>query len=84
VKAANPETYITPATPPFLLQHGTKDATVPVQQSIEFATKLRQVIGDDRVRLELIEDAEHLDLKFLTPENVKKVLDFLDQYLRNA
>jgi FtsZ-interacting cell division protein YlmF len=42
------------------------------------------VIGDDRVRLELIEDAEHVDLKFLTPENVKRVLDFIDQCLRNA
>jgi hypothetical protein len=57
---------------------------VPVQQSIEFAAKLRKVIGDHGVRLELIQDAEHVDPKFLTPENVKKVLDFLDQYLRNA
>jgi acetyl esterase/lipase len=81
VRTANPETYISPGTPPFLLQHGTKDATVPVQQSVEFAAKLRQVIGDDRVRLELVADAEHVDLKFLTAENVKKVLDFLDQYL---
>jgi acetyl esterase/lipase len=84
VRTANPATHVTSATPPFLLQHGTKDATVPVQQSMEFAAELRQVIGDDRVRLELIADAEHLDLEFLTAKNVKKVLDFLDQYLSNA
>src|SRR5512139_3800367 len=58
VKDANPETYIRPGAPPFLLQHGTKDPVVPVQQSIEFAEKLRQVIGENNVILELFEGAE--------------------------
>ena len=40
VQAANPETYVRPNAPPFLLQHGTHDQIVPVQQSIEFAAKL--------------------------------------------
>lgn len=84
VKAANPEAYITPTAPPFFLQHGNKDATVPVQHSIEFAAKLRQAIGEDRVILELIEDAEHADPKFETQENVQKVLDFLDRYLMTS
>jgi acetyl esterase/lipase len=84
VKAANPETYIRPDAPPFLLQHGVKDATVPVRQSIEFAEKLIQVIGEDRVTLELIEGAEHADVKFESPENVAKVLDFLDKHLKTT
>jgi acetyl esterase/lipase len=83
VKEANPETYIRPGAPPFLLQHGTKDPIVPVQQSIEFADKLTQIVGEDCVTLELLEGAEHADVRFETPENVSRVLDFLDKHLKN-
>jgi acetyl esterase/lipase len=83
VNAANPEIYIRPAAPPFLLQHGTKDPVVPVQQSIEFAEKLRRVLGEENVTLELLEGAEHADMRFETPENVSRVLDFLDSHLKN-
>lgn len=82
VKAANPETYIRRGAPPFLLQHGTRDAVVPVQQSVEFAIKLEQVLGKDRVFLDLLEGAEHADPRFETAENVKKVLDFLDRAMK--
>lgn len=82
VKAANPETYIRPGAPPFLLQHGTKDMTVPAMQSIEFAAKLQQVLGKENVILDLLEGAEHADPSFETAENVKKVLDFLDRSLK--
>jgi acetyl esterase/lipase len=84
VKAANPETYIQHNAPPFFLQHGAKDPVVPVQQSIEFAEKLKQVIGDEKVQLEVIEGAAHADPVFETPLNVNKVLGFLDQYLKNS
>jgi acetyl esterase/lipase len=82
VKAANPETYITPSAPPFFLQHGTMDAIVPVQMSIDFAAKLEPVLGKDRVQLGLLEGAEHADPQFETPENVRKVLDFLDKQMK--
>ncbi len=81
VKAANPETYIRPGAPPFFLQHGTKDCVVPVQQSMNFAAKLSKTLGEDWVKLDLIQDAEHADPGFESPENVKKVLDFLDKHL---
>jgi acetyl esterase/lipase len=81
VKAANPETYITSTAPPFFLQHGTMDPIVPVQVSINFAAKLERVLGRDWVQLGLLEGAEHADPQFETPENVKKVLDFLDKYM---
>jgi acetyl esterase/lipase len=83
VMVASPDTYIRPGAPPFLIQHGTKDAVVPVQQSIEFAEKLRQVLGENKVTLELLEGAEHADVRFETPENVARVLDFLDEHLKN-
>jgi acetyl esterase/lipase len=82
VKAANPETYINNGVPPFLLQHGVKDPVVPVQQSIEFAAKLKRVPGADRVELDIIEGAEHADPKFETSGNVRRVLDFLDKHLK--
>ena len=84
VKAANPETYIRSDGPPFLLQHGTKDPVVPVQHSIEIAAKMEQAWGKDRVTLELLEGAEHADVRFETPENVNRILDFIDEHLKNA
>jgi len=81
VRLASPRTHASPSTPPFLIQHGTRDATVPCQQSIVFAGDLRRVVGEDKVVLELIEDAEHLDPKFSTPENVDRVFRFLDACL---
>jgi acetyl esterase/lipase len=82
VKAANPETYIRSDGPAFLLQHGTKDPVVPVQHSIEMAAKLEQAWGKDKVTLDLLEGAEHADIRFETPENVDRVLDFLDEHLK--
>lgn len=82
VAAANPETYIRPGAPPFLLQHGTIDPVVPVQQSIEFAAKLRSLVGEDQAILELFEGAAHADERFESSENVTRVLDFLDTNLK--
>jgi acetyl esterase/lipase len=84
VKAANPETYITSSAPPFFLQHGTMDGVVPVQMSINFAAKLEQALGKDMVQLELLEGAEHGDPRLEAPDNVSKVLDFVDKNLKQA
>lgn len=82
VKAANPETYITPAAPPFFVQHGTADTVVPVQCSVNLAAKLAHVAGSDTVRLGLLEGADHADPRFEAADNVQKVLDFLDKHLK--
>jgi acetyl esterase/lipase len=84
VRVANPETYISSTAPPFLLQHGTMDPVVPVQMSIHFAAKLEQVLGKERVQLDLLEGAEHGDPRFESPENVARVLGFLDKHLKEA
>jgi dipeptidyl aminopeptidase/acylaminoacyl peptidase len=55
---------------------------VPVQQSIEFAQKLRQALGEDKVTLELLEGAEHADPRFEIQQNVDRVLNFLDKHLK--
>jgi acetyl esterase/lipase len=77
VRAANPETYIGKTAPPMLFQHGRKDPVVPVQQSIEFVEKLKKVFGDQKVSLEILENAEHGDPAFETKENVERVFRFL-------
>ncbi len=82
VRSANPETYIHPDVPPFFIQHGKVDDIVPHQQSVNFAAKVREIAGDERVTLELIQGAGHGDPKFDSAKNVKKVLDFLDQHLK--
>lgn len=82
VHKANPETYIRSIAPPFFIQHGDQDDTVPHQQSVNMAAKLRDVIGADKVTLELLPNARHADSAFETPQNVEKVLDFLDSILR--
>jgi acetyl esterase/lipase len=79
---ANPETYISPNSPPFIIQHGTKDAIVPFQQSLNFADKLKKSIGKDKVILDLFKDAQHADKIFETNENLNRVLDFLDKNLK--
>jgi acetyl esterase/lipase len=81
VRAASPESYIRQNAATALIQHGNIDPVVPVQQSIEFAEKLKQAIGEENVVLELIEGAKHEDPLFRTPENVNRVLDFLDQHI---
>jgi acetyl esterase/lipase len=83
VNKANPETYIRPIAPPFFIQHGTHDDTVPHQQSVNMAAKLVDVTGADKVTLELLPNARHADPAFETPQNVKKVLDFLDSILHS-
>jgi acetyl esterase/lipase len=82
VHKANPETYIRSIAPPFFIQHGTQDDTVPYQQSVNMAAKLTHMIGADKVTLELLPNARHADPAFEMHQNVKRVLDFLDSILR--
>ena len=83
---ANPETYISTmkadTAPSFLIQHGTADSNVPTQQSINFAAQLKAVIGDSKVKLELLEGAGHGTEEFNSKENLDKVFEFLDSILK--
>jgi acetyl esterase/lipase len=81
VAAANPESYLHVGAPPFFIQHGDRDDTVPHQQSVHFAAKARARLGGEKVTLELLPGARHADPAFATPQNVQKVLAFLDQAL---
>lgn len=82
VRAASPLTYINKQVPPFLIQHGLLDQVVPVEQSIHFAAALEKIAGKNKVTLEILDNAGHGDPLFETPQNVKRVLDFLDLHLK--
>jgi len=76
----NPATYITVDDPPFLIQHGSKDKQVPVQQAVAFAAELEKVLGSEMVSLDLLEAATHDDPAFFSPGNMEKVLNFLNAW----
>jgi acetyl esterase/lipase len=82
VRAANPETYIRPGLPPFFIQHGKMDDTVPFQQSLNFARKLA-AIAPEKVTHEILPNARNADPAFETPQNIQKVLDFIARVLRS-
>ena len=82
VEAASPQTYISKNSPPMYIQHGTADRNIPITQSINFSRKLAAAIGADKVIFEKIEGAGHGGEQFAAAANVRKVLDFLDKYLK--
>ena len=81
-KAASPMTYIKPGNAPIYIQQGTADPIIPYLQSTMLAERMAAVIGKENVILELIENVGHADPIFFTTENVNKMLDFLDKYMK--
>lgn len=77
VNKANPESYIRSGLPPFFIQHGSHDRTVPYQQSLGFAEKLHRV-APESVTYELLLNAEHADPAFGKASNITKVIEFMD------
>ncbi len=83
---ANPETYVkdmdVTTAPYFLIQHGTADPVVPMQQSTHMASVLTKRLGADRVKQALLPDAKHASPEFRTEENLELVFSFLDSVLK--
>jgi len=55
---------------------------VPVEQSIHFAAQMEKIAERDRVTLEILKNADHGDLLFEKPQNLKRVFDFFDLHLK--
>jgi acetyl esterase/lipase len=81
VRRANPESWLRPDCPPFLLQHGTRDHLVPFQHSVRLADRIDEVAGAGRARLTLLEGARHGGPEFETAENLAVVRGFLQAHL---
>jgi acetyl esterase/lipase len=72
LKAANPVSYITAKSPPFLIMHGQADHAVPWQQSQELYDALRaQGVA---AQLILVPGADHMFTK-LPPEQMRAQLE---------
>jgi dipeptidyl aminopeptidase/acylaminoacyl peptidase len=82
VRKTNPSRYISAGDSPFLIQHGTNDNTVPVEQSENFYKELVSVLGTEKVTLNLLEEAGHGGPAFSSKENLDLVFRFLDKYLK--
>lgn len=79
--SASPVSYINKDMPPILLQHGNIDTICPIDQSERFY-RLALKTGNDKVFFDTIKNAEHGDKKFETEENMERIVNFLDEYLK--
>lgn len=76
---ANPIAFVTKSDPPFLIVHGSSDPMVPYSQSVLLAESLKK--AGVPVIFHTIEGAGHGGPQFDSPENLKRVEEFLAKYL---
>ena len=68
--------------PAIMIQHGTADDLVPVQNAVEFHAHLSSVLPSNKNCLRLVEGAMHGIEDFDTPENLREVYEFLDKHIK--
>jgi acetyl esterase/lipase len=79
-KAANPLTYISDKTPPFLLMHGDKDTLVsPSQTEILHHALVARGIESTRY---IVKGAQHGGIYWVQPEVMQVVIDFFNKHLK--
>ena len=76
---ASPANFISKDDPPFLIMHGDRDATVPVQQSEAFAEALKR--ADVPVTLVILNGVDYGGEEFLLPDRVRIIDSFLREYI---
>jgi acetyl esterase/lipase len=81
-KKADPETYVSSTAPPFFIENGDKDPTVPPSQNAHLAAALEKAIGKEKVVYAVLPGAGHGGAEFETTENLDRVFAFLDKFLK--
>jgi dipeptidyl aminopeptidase/acylaminoacyl peptidase len=81
-EAASQLPYVKTDHAPIYIQHGKDDIIVPYLQSIMLVEKLKAVGGPNEVIFETFDRAGHADPVFFRQENINKMLDFLDKYMK--
>lgn len=76
----NPITYVTKDDPAFLIVHGDKDGTVPINQSESLFEALKK--NGTQVHFHTIHGAGHGGPGFNAPEVTKQVEAFFEKYLK--
>lgn len=84
LRAISPLNHVRPGLPPFLLIHGDADRTVPLQQSLDFQTKVRDNGG--LCDLIVLPGAKHaLDgWAAIDPDYPGRMVAWLNEHLRPA
>jgi len=77
---ASPVTYVSSDDPPFLIQHGSRDCTVPVAQGQWLHDRIVEVKGLSWVKLDIF-DAGHGGAPFRSPENLQAIFEFFAQHV---
>lgn len=89
LRRASPITYVTPAAPPFLIIHGTRDETVPFDQAERLDQALRKAGAESRLLPieggyhNLRADPRPTDDGPVPHRAGDAVRDFFDRYLRS-
>ncbi len=78
----NPITYVSKDDPPFLIVHGDKDGTVPINQSEALFEALKK--NGTQVHFHTIHGGGHGRPGFGGPEITGLVVAFFDKFLKNA
>ena len=79
-RIANPITYISVDTPPFMILHGTADPVVPISQSeLLYDALVAKGVEADFYR---IEGAGHATVEFNQQEIFDLIGEFLDKHLK--
>jgi acetyl esterase/lipase len=81
VQGANPITYVSQRTPPFLIAHGTDDHIVPFHQSELLAAALEKT--GVPVVFYPVEDADHI-FRGITPEGTRALEQATDDFLKSV
>ena len=81
VRKASPLYAVHDHMPPVLIQHGSGDEIVPMQQSIRFALYANTCCGEERVTVEILPNAVHSSVLFETKENLERVFAFISDIL---
>lgn len=76
---SNPGCHVTKKAPYTLLQHGLSDTVVPYSQSVYLYDIIKNIAGEERCTLELMEKCDHADIKMFAEGNISRVFDYIDQ-----
>ncbi len=79
---ASPVNYISKTLLPILLQQGDNDFIIPSQQADNFLEKAEEIGVDDKVIVEILNGAQHVDPMFSTIDNQNRIRRFFDQNLK--
>ncbi len=80
-KTSSPYYQVDNTMCPLFLAHGEKDTTVPISHSKEMETKVKSLIGEDKVETYYFESGTHADsIHFASQEAISNYVSFLNKY----